>query len=137
MQSIRVEDSSFKQDDKAVGGVILLLADKNFERASPKYWKTKQIERVCHSSKDAETLVLNRMVEDTLYAARQIEVLLYGSYERRLPIHLYTDSEGTLESITSTKQVDRKSLHMVVQDLKERLLEEEIGLFQWIPTKSM
>ena len=54
MQLIGVGDASFKQDDKAVGGVILLLANKDFERASPIYWKTKQIERVYHSSKDAD-----------------------------------------------------------------------------------
>ena len=77
------------------------------------------------------------MVEGAVYAARQIEVFLYGSYERKLPIHLYTDSEGTLKSITSTMQVDRKSLLMMVQDLKERLLEGEIGSNQWILTKSM
>ena len=40
---------------------------------------------------------------------------------------MYSDSEGTLELITLMRQVDRKSLWMVVQDLKERLLEGEVG----------
>ena len=106
-------------------------------RARPIHWKSKIIERWCHSSKDDETLILNKMVEDAVFIVRQIETLLYGSYGKRLPVHLYTDSEGTLESIASTRQVDRKSLRMFIQDLKERLLEGEFTLCQWILTGSM
>ena len=36
-----------------------------------------------------------------------------------------------MESIASMKQLDRKSLHMVIQDLKE------INSYQWIPTGLM
>ena len=54
-----------------------------------------------------------------------------------IPINLFTDSEGTLESIASTKQVDRKSLHMVIQGLKERLVDGKIKSYQWIPTGLM
>ena len=78
LQLIGVRDASIKQDDKAVGGVILLLEDKNCERASPIYWKTKQIERVCPSSINEDTLILNKMVEDAVFAARQIEVFCLG-----------------------------------------------------------
>ena len=39
---IGLGDALYKQDDKAIGGVT---------RASPIYWKSKQIERVCHSTK--------------------------------------------------------------------------------------
>ena len=45
--------------------------------------------------------------------------------------------EGTLEKIASMRQVDRKSRSMVIQDLKERLLEGEFTLCQWILTGSM
>ena len=48
---------------------------------------------------------------------------MFGKYERRLSIHLYTDSEGILESIASTNQIEKKSLCMVIQDLKERLVD--------------
>ena len=53
---IGLGDASYKQDDKAIGGVILLLANSSLTKASPIYWKSKQIERVCYSSKDEETL---------------------------------------------------------------------------------
>ena len=91
LQLIGIEYAFFKQDEKVVRVVILLLANKNFKRASPIYWKIKQIERVCHALKNAETLIFNKMVEDAVLAARKIETLLYRSYEKRLPIHLYTD----------------------------------------------
>ena len=58
-------------DDKAVGGVLLFLANSSFTRASPIYWKAKQIVRVCHSSKEVETLNVLTMVEDTVFAAKQ------------------------------------------------------------------
>ena len=70
------------------------------------------------------------MLEDAVFAARQIETLMFGGYERMISIHLITDSEGTLESIASTKQVDRMSIHMVIQDLKERLMDKEISSYQ-------
>ena len=50
---------------------------------------------------------------------------------------MFTDSEGTLESISTTKQIEKKSLCMVIQDLKERMMDREISSYQWIPTCSM
>ena len=79
-------------------------------RASLIYWKAKQIDRVCHSSKDAKTLNLLTMVEDSVYAASQLEQMLYGDVLRRIPIRLFTDSESTLESVTSSKQIVTKNL---------------------------
>ena len=66
---VGIGDASFKTEEKAVGGVFLFLADSEMTRAAPIYWKAKQIDRVCHSSKDAETLNLLRMVEDSIFAA--------------------------------------------------------------------
>ena len=67
---IGLGDASYKQDDKAVGGVILILVNSSLTRASPIYWKSKQIDQVCHSSKDAETLNLMRMVDDAVLTLR-------------------------------------------------------------------
>ena len=125
---------SYKQDDKAVGGVILLLANSSFTRASPKYWKSKQVERVCHSSKDAETLNLIRMVDDAVLTSRQLELLLYGDILQQIPVYLFTDSESTLESIASSKQISTKTLRNVITDLKQRLVDEEVYSYAWLPT---
>ena len=56
---------------------------------------------------------------------------------RRVPIHLFTDSESTLESLTSSKKIVTKTLRMVIMDLKERLLSGEITSIAWLPTKNM
>ena len=109
----------------------------NMTRASPIYWKSKQIDRVCHSSKDAETLSMTLMVDDATFAARQLELLLYGDYQKRIPVKLFTDSESTLESITSSKQVVNKSLRMMVRELKDKLLDGEVLSYAWLPTEQM
>ena len=80
---------------------------------------------------------MSRMVDDATFAARQLEVLLYGDYRGRIPVRLFTDSESTLESIASLKQVERKTLQMTVRELKDRLLEGEIESYAWLPTEQM
>ena len=66
---IEVIDASYKQDKKAVGGIFLFLSNSSMSRAAPIFWKTNQIDRLCHSSKDAETLNLLKMVDDSVLAA--------------------------------------------------------------------
>ena len=92
---------------------------------------------MCHSSKDAETLALSKMIDEATYTARQIETLMYGDYDQRIPVKIFTDSEPTLESVASTKQIERKSLRMTVQELKEKLMQGEVSLYQWISTTDM
>ena len=72
---VGIGDTSLKTGDKAIGGVILFLTNSLMTRASPIYWKAKQIDRVCHSSKDAETLNLLTMAEDSVYAANQLDAV--------------------------------------------------------------
>ena len=48
-----------------------------------------------------------------------------------------TDSEPTLESLASTRQIERTGLRMTVQEMKEKLVEGEIKLYQWLSTKEM
>ena len=115
LQLIGIVDASFKTDDKSVGGMMLMIANEQMTRASPVMWKSKQIERVCHSSKDAETLALSKMLDEATFMARQIETLLFGEYRQKIPVRIYTESEPSLESIASTKQIERKNLRMTVQ----------------------
>ena len=69
---------------------------------------------------------LNILVEDAVILVRQVDTLMFGKYEMRMQIHLFTDSEGMLNPIASMKQVERKSLRTVIQNFKERLIDEEI-----------
>ena len=54
-----------------------------------------------------------------------------------MPVRVLTDSEPTLESIASTKQIERKGLRMTVQEMKEKLRDGEIKSYQWVSTKQM
>ena len=137
LQIIGVVDASYKSDEKSIGGMLVMIADEMMTVASPVMWKSKQIERVCHSSKDAETLAMSKLLDEVIYIARQVEILLFGDYRKRLPVRIMTDSEPTLESIASTRQIERKGLRMTVQEMKEKLMEGEIVSYQWLSTKEM
>ena len=89
---VAIMDASFKVDDKAIGGVLLFLANSSMTRASPIYWKSKTISRCCHSSKDAETLNVLTMVEDAIFAVRKLENLMFGEYRKRMKVRIFMDS---------------------------------------------
>ena len=77
------------------------------------------------------------MVDDAVLMARQLELLLYGDILQRIPVYLFTDSESTLESVASSKQISTKTLRNVITDLKQRLVDGEITSYAWLPTSSM
>ena len=81
---VGISDTSLKTGEKAVGGVFFFLNNSSMMRASPIYLKSNQIDLVCHSSKDAETLILLKMIEDLVYTAHQLEQLLYGDVMARI-----------------------------------------------------
>ena len=137
LEVIGIGDASYKWDDKSVGGNVILISNKKNNKVLPVYWKSKQIVRAVHSSKDAETLNLAKLVDDSVYLARQLELLLYGKYEKKIPVKLFTDSEPTLESIASTRPIETKRLRNQVQELKEVLLNGEVEAYAWLSTKDM
>ena len=137
MQVVGIVDASYKPDDKSIGGMIIVLTNENMTKASPLMWKAKQIDRVCHSSKDAETLSMTKMIDELVYMATHVEILLYGDYRQRMDVRILTDSEPTLESIASTKQIERKGLRMLVKEMKDKLRDGEIDSYQWVSTKKI
>ena len=80
---------------------------------------------------------MTRLVDDATFAARQLELMLYGDYQKRIPVKLFTDSESSLELIASSKQVVNKSLRMTVWGLKDNLLDGEVFSYAWLPTEHM
>ena len=80
---------------------------------------------------------MTRLVDDATFAAHQLELMIYGDYEKRIPVILFTDSEPTLESIASSKQVMTKLLRMTICELKDKLLSGEVQSYAWLPTESM
>ena len=92
LQILGIGDASYKCDDKSVGGNFVLLGDMKNKKCSPMFWKSKQISRTAHSSKDAETLNMSKLVDDSVSLARQVEMLLHGAHNGVIPVKLYTDS---------------------------------------------
>ena len=137
LEVVGIGDASYKCDEKSIGGNMIFIKEADSDRASLIYWKTKQIDRVTHSSKDAETLNVSKLVDDAVFLARQLEILLFGDYKGRILVKLFTDSEPTLESIASSKQVERKLLRMTIKDLKDRLLEGDVSSYSWLSTRDM
>ena len=48
LQLIGIVDVSYKNDEKSVGGMMLMIADEKMTKASLVMWKSKQIEYVIH-----------------------------------------------------------------------------------------
>merc|ERR1712082_394691 len=99
LQVVGIVDASYKSDEKSIGGMMIVLANENMTKASPLMWKAKQIDRVCHSSKDAETLAMRKMIDELVYMSRHVEILLYGDYRKRMNVRIIRDSEPSLGNI--------------------------------------
>ena len=132
-----ISDASYKSDDKAIGGELILLGNKFSKKASPLYWKSKSIRQACHSAKDAETRILVKLVDTSRFMTDQLEELLFGKKKNILPIKLFTDSIPTLESIASTRQVEQRLLKNCYSELKDRLENGEVESYVWLDTNDM
>ena len=114
-----------------------MLGNKKTNWVSPNYWKIKQISKVCHSAKDAETRNIMMNVDTVVYLFHQLSILLFDNIKQRISVRVYTDSLPLLESIASSKQVDQRLLRKTMVDLKQKLIDGEVSSYSWIDTKSM
>ena len=64
-------------DEKSIGGMLIIMADDKMERASPIMWKSKQSDRVSHSSKDAETLALSKILDEAVFHCKTVRNFFY------------------------------------------------------------
>ena len=53
-----------------------------------------------------------------------------------MKVRLFTDSEATLESIASSKQIERKTLRLTIIDLKEGLIDGDTYSYSWLPIRT-
>ena len=131
-----VGDASYKLDEKSIGGNIVLLRNRKNEKVLPLFWKSKTIQRVCHSSKEAETHNMIKLIEETLYQGSVVEQILFGG-EKKVEVKIFTDSKPLLDSVASSKQVEKKIMRPVIADMKEKLIDGSVGSYRWIETKKM
>ena len=90
----------------------------------PIFWKSYNIQKVCHSSKEAETKNILKLVDKSLYQAKMVEQVLFGN-NRKVRVDLYTDSQALIDSIVSSRQVDGKMLRPIIADMMEKLIDRE------------
>ena len=107
---------------------MILQGNKKAVEASPLYWKSGVIRKVCMSPKAAETRSLLRLVDDSTCLARQLSALMNTKIETKI----YTDSRPLLESIGSSGQIEEKALRQWVASLKQTLEDGEINSYSWI-----
>ena len=73
------------------------------------------------------------ILDNVQFFAGQLEQLLYGKSDRKMPIKLFTDSKPLLESIScSTHQVEEKLLRNSITDMKDSLYENRVTSFSWL-----
>ena len=116
-----------------MGGEIILLSNKQITAASPLYWKSGVIRKVCTSPKAAETRSLLKTVDDSTSMARQISMLM----NRKIQTRIFTDSRPLLESTGKLGQIEEKALRQSVASLKQMLEEGEISRYSWIEGKEI
>jgi hypothetical protein len=109
-----------------------MLGNNKDDRAVPIYWKSKTIKTVCHSAKAAETRAMNRLMDDIQFFTLQLEQLLFGGMQKKIPIKIFTDSKPLLESIGSIHQVDEKLLQNSITNMKEVLYDGVVESFSWL-----
>ena len=83
--------TNWKYNRKVIGGVILLLTNKEFTSASSLYLKSKQINRVSHSLKDTKKVYISKMIDGACFARKRLETLLFDHSEKIMKVHLFTN----------------------------------------------
>ena len=80
----------------------------------------------------------DRATDDAIYFTRLIKEIYTGVRSlAQIPVIVCTDSGPTIESIHSTRQVDRKTVRHVIQSMKDALDRGEVSEFKYANTKEM
>ena len=91
---------------------------------------------VCKSAKAAETRALDKTVDDAIYVTRILAEVYYGTrIEAQLPVTMYTDNRGTIDSINSTKPIEEKHLRPLIKSMQENIASGYVKDLYWCPTR--
>ena len=133
LKIVAFTDSSYRNaenKEKSVGGRFIALCNRNGDCA-PLIWKSKTIQQVCKSVKSAETRSLEKGMEDGIYLARVIQEIY--SAPNIIPVEVNTDSKTLHDSLTSSKQVEEKTIRHLIAWMKQQLEEEKsIDKVNWV-----
>ena len=82
-----ISDASYRMDENAIGGNIILMRNKRNVNVLLIFWKSKTIPQVYHSAKEAETKNI-RLIDESLYRANVIEQVLFN--RKKVNAEFYT-----------------------------------------------
>ena len=106
---------------KSAMGYFICLANRNLQ-ISPLHWKSCVIEKVAEDIKTAETLALEKALDDAIHFSNLVSEIYTGKANLNIiPIVANIDSKSLLESIYSTKKVKRKTMRVVISSLQQHL----------------
>ena len=128
-------DASYYRESPSIGGVLVLMASRKNNRVLPMHWKSKTVQRVCQSSKDAETRAFSSGISHGIMVSRNVEKMLYGDVKQRIDVEVMTDSEPLLRSVGSTKRIENKVLIPTIETLKDHLRHGEVKAMTYVNTK--
>ena len=133
LKIVAFSDSSYRNaenSEKSVGGRFIALSNHNGDCA-PLIWKSKTIQQVCKSVKSAETRSLEKGMEDGIYLALVIQEI-YG-VSNIIPVEVNTDSKTLFDSLTSSKQVEEKTIRHLIAWMKQQVEEEKsVDKVNWV-----
>ena len=105
-------------------GYFICLANENMD-ISPLHWKSCVIDKVTEDVKTAETLALEKALDDAIHISNLITEIYTGEATKNsIPIIANEDSKSLLESIYSTKKVKRKTMRVVISSIQQHLQDK-------------
>ena len=129
-----MSDASYLKVKDSTGGSLVLLASRKGAKAVPLFWKSKNITKVCTSTKDAETHALFKNISDASFAATNLELLLFGSQDKKIKVESFIDSKPLIESLASTRVVENKFLVAEINALKSLIEDGTVNEYTWVDT---
>ena len=116
-------------------GYFICLANENLD-ISPLHWKSCVIDKVTEDVKTAETLALEKALDDAIHLSNLISEIYTGEATKNiLPIVANEDSKSLLESIYSTKKVKRKTMRVVISSIQQHLQNKTLTEFHHVVSK--
>ena len=66
-------------------------------------------------------------MDDAIYISEFLSEIYYGpNHTNKIPIYIYEDSKSLIQSLFSTKKVDRKTMRVVISRIQQLLKDHTI-----------
>ena len=130
---VGISDASYNQDGHSLAREMIMLSSKKTEMASPMYWKSGIIRKICMSLKASKTRGVMELVDDSVNLKKQLLMLL----NIKIPLMVFTDSRPLLESIGSLSQISEKALRQTIAFIKQSLEDKSVEQYSWIERKDI